>query len=428
MDTLTNDMQKQPENVLRRSRRFPGRHFLLGRHFTLLWSGQTVSAFGSYITVLGLPLAALLLLHASPAQMGLLTALGALPGLLAGLFIGVCVDRLPRRPVLIFTDLARALLLALIPLLVLTSSLNLLWLYTIAVLVGLLTVGFEVASMAFLPVLLPPDELTRGNSRLGISSSLAEIGGPPMAGLLVQWLSAPFAILLDGISFLFSALCVSLIHVSERSRGISARQGHLWREMREGLVALFGNRILRATATYTCSHYFFGGSFAALYLLYTFQLVKDNLFLYSAAVAFGGLGALLGSFGADFCARRFGYGRTLLNSALIFGLLALCTPLAMGPDPLIFVILVLPQLIGDAGFAVYSVNEISLRQQLVPEHLLGRVNACMHILSNGVMPIGALLAGLLSERIGIRLTLLIGAIGILLSTTWLFFSPLRRLR
>lgn len=403
------------------------RRFFIHRHFALLWTGSTVSSFGSYITSIGLPLAALLLLHATPAQMGLLVALGALPGLFAGLFIGVWVDRLPRRPLMLAADLARALLLALIPLSAAFGLLNLAEFYGVTVLAGLLTVCFEVASLSFVPTLLQPDELVTGNSRLGTSASLAEIAGPPMAGLLISLLTAPLAILLDALSFLFSALCVSLIRVPERPHARVERP-HFWREMREGLHVLWRNPILRALAAYICTQNFFGGAFAALYLLYTVQLFGQSPFAYSILVAFGGLGALAGSFCAGLCARRFGYGRTLVGSALFFGALSFCTPLAAGPLPVIFTFMAFPQLVGDSGFAIYSINEISLRQTLVPEHLLGRVNACMHILSNSIMPLGALLAGLLSEVIGVRLTLLIGSSGIFLAAAWLVFSPLWRWR
>lgn len=403
------------------------RRFLLHRHFALLWTGSTVSRFGSYITGIGLPIAALLLLHATPAQMGLLAALGALPGLFAGLFIGVWVDRLPRRPLMFAADIARALLLALIPLSATLGRLTLAELYIVAVLTGLLTVSFEIASLSFVPTLLQPDELVTGNSRLGTSDSLAEIAGPPVAGLLISLLTAPLAILLDALSFLFSAFCVSQIRVHER-RPAPAERSHLWREMSEGLSVLWRNPILRALAAYTCTFNLFGGVFAALYLLYTIQLFGRNAFAYGILVALGGVGALTGSFCASVCARRFGAGRSLVCSVLLVGLLSFCTPLAAGPLPVIFALMAFPQLVGDTGFAIYSINEISLRQTVVPEHLLGRVNACMHILSNSIMPIGALLAGLLSEVIGVRLTLLVGCGGIFLAAGWLVFSPLWRYR
>lgn len=404
------------------------RRLLLHRHFALLWTGSTVSKFGSYITGLGLPMMALLLLHATSAQVGLLAALGALPGLFAGLFIGVWVDRLPRRPIMLLTDLARAALLILIPLLAVSDLLNLDWLYIVAVSAGLLEVSFEIASLSFLPALLPPGELAVGNSRLGTSDSLAEIAGPPMAGVLISLLTAPVAMLLDALSFLFSALCIGLMRVPERPRTLSTGRTHIWREMGEGLAMLWRNPILRALAGYICTHNFFGGAYAALYLFYAFQLFGANPLAYSVLVALGGVGALAGSFCASYCARRFGAGRTLVCSALFFGWLSFCTPLAMGPWPLAFSLMAISQLVGDSGFAVYSINEVSLRQELVPTYLLGRVNACMHILAHSIMPLGALLAALLSAVIGVRLTLLVGSSGIFLAAGWLVFSPLWRYR
>ncbi len=433
MDTLTDKDTHALSNGKREQRRVNlliawSRGLLLNRRFALLWSGQTISAFGSYITALGLPIVALLVLHASNAQIGLLTALGALPGLLLGLLIGVWVDRLPRRPLMLLADLGRAALLALIPLLALLGLLQLTWLYIVAVLVGLLTVGFEVASLSLLPTLLPSDELAVGNSRLGTSSSLAEIAGPPLAGLLIQVLTAPVAILLDMLSFLFSAACIGLMRVDERPREVATERVQVWREIGEGLSLVWHKRRLRAMAGYICTHNFFGGAYAALYLVYVFKLFGASPFAFSILVALGGVGALVGSLGAGYCARRFGYGRALVGSALFFGVLSFLTPLAGGPLPLVFTLMALAQLVGDSGFAVYSINEISLRQELVPAHLLGRVNACMHILANSIMPLGALLAGLLSEVIGIRWTLLIGSSGIFLAVGWLIFSPLWRSR
>jgi predicted MFS family arabinose efflux permease len=427
MDTFTNETSalKTPEHNPRPSFLSRLRRLLIHRHFALLWTGQTVSTFGSYITSMGLPMVAWYMLHATTGQMGLLVALGALPGLLLGLFIGVWVDRLPRRPIMLAADLGRALLLVLIPLAAAFGLLHLALFYVVTVLAGLFTVGFEVASLSFLPTLLAPELLAVGNSRLGTSDSLAEIAGPPLAGLLIQLLTAPVAILLDALSFLFSALCVSQIRLPEAPRSASTQRPHLWREMREGLGVLARDPILRALAAYIGTQNFFGGFFAVLYLIYIFELCGANLLAYSMLVACGGIGAVVGSFCASWCVRRFGSGRALIGAALLAGTLSFCTPLATGPAPIVFALMALSQLIGDTGFAVYSINEISLRQRLVPGHLLGRVNACMHILSTGIMPLGALLAGAVSEMIGIRLTLLIGASGLFLACAWLLFSPLR---
>ena len=434
MDTLTDEPEEssEPKSLEgagsgRRSTLRQGlRHFFLDRHFALLWSAQTISSFGSHITGIGLPIAALLLLRATSAQMGLLTALAALPGLVAGLLIGIWVDRLPRRLVLIAMDLGRALLLALIPLLAAFGWLHLAWLYLITALAGLCTAAFEVASLAFLPTLLPPAKLPTGNSRLSTSESLAEIAGPPLAGLLIQLLTAPLAILLDALSFLCSALCIGLMRAPERARPAHVEHTHLWREMREGLEVFWNNPILRALGAYACTRTFFGGAFAALYLIYVVQLFGASSLAYGILVACGGVGALIGSLGANWWTRRATPGRTLIVSALLFALLSFCTPLASGPMPFAFALMAFSQLFGDAGFAIYSIYEISLRQTIVPKRLLGRVNACMHMLSEGAMPLGALLAGLLSEFIGIRLTLLVGSGGMLLACAWLLFSPLHR--
>lgn len=428
MHTYPKDAHQQNTVQIRRATIYHhSKRLLLTRPFALLWTGSTVSTFGSYITGMGLPIVALVLLHATPLQMGILAACGALPGLLLGLVIGVWVDRWPRRPLMLLADLGRAGLLTLVPLLALLGLLHLFWLYIITILMSLLTVTFEVASLSFLPTLLSPDKLATGNSRLGTSSALAEVAGPPIAGLLIQILTVPVAILLDILSFLCSAFCLGLMHVPERpSPSATPTPVSLWHEMRAGLSALVHHPLLRATAGYTCTCNFFGGTYAALYLVYTFQLFGANPVAYSVLVALGGVGALAGSLGAGYCARRWGTGKTLVGAALLFGVLSFGTPLATGPSPLVFTCLALAQFVGDTGLAIYSINEISLRQEIVPTHLLGRVNACMHILENASMPLGALLAGLLSEALGLRGTLFIGSCGILLATGWLLLSPMWR--
>lgn len=401
------------------------RTFFLHGSFALVWTGQTISLFGSAISDLGLPLIAVLLLQATPAQLGLLTALGALPGIGMALLIGVWVDRWPRRTLLLIADLGRAVLLALIPLLAATGLLQFAWLAGIAALGSLGAVSFEVASLSFLPSLLPVEDLVTGNSRLATSSSLAEIAGPPMAAVLIGWLGAPLAILLDACSFLCSALCLALIRLPAvpalQVKHISTR-----RQVSEGLHALLGDPRLRALAIYTSLRTFFGGTFAALYLIYTFRLF--GALGCGLLVACGGLGAFVGSWLAPWCTRRLGGGRTLIAATLLFGVLACVTPLAGGPPPLAFGLLALSQLVGDTGFSIYTISEISLRQQLVPQALLGRVNASLHMLSNGALPPGALLAGLLAGLIGIRLTLLVGACGMVLAVACLLGSPLRHTR
>jgi len=402
------------------------RSFFINRNFGLLWSGQTISEFGSRITREGIPLAANLVLRATPVQMGLLAATGALPVLLVSLFAGVWVDRLRRRPLLIVADLSRAALLLSIPLAAVLGLLRIEQLYLVAALVGILTVLFGVANQSFLPGLVARELIVEANSKLSASSSLAEIGGPTLAGVLVQAITAPLAILFDALSFLVSALCAGFIHVPEAQPSPARKRQNLWREMQTGLHLLLGNPVLRAITLSTGTNNFFGGAFAALYGLFLIRELAVTPALYGVLVTFGGIGAFVGAFAASRFVRRVGLGRTLIGAMLLSGAAALLTPLAGGPRFVIIAMLMMSQLVGDFGREIYFINAVSLRQSIVPDHLLGRANASAQFLTEGIWPLGAILAGLLSETIGMRYTLLIGAgLGFLLSSAWLLFSPLR---
>jgi MFS family permease len=404
------------------------RSFFINRNFGLLWGGQTISEFGSRITREGIPLAANLVLRATPVQMGLLAATGALPVLLVSLLAGVWVDRLRRRPLLIVADLARAVMLLSIPLAAVLGLLRIEQLYLVAALVGVLTVLFEVANQSFLPGLVAHEQIVEANSKLSASSSLAEIGGPALAGVLVQAITAPLAILFDALSFLVSALFAGFIHVPEAQPSLAQERQNLWREIQTGLRLLLGNPVLRAITLSTGTSNFFGGAFAALYGLFLIRELAVTPALYGVLVTFGGIGAFVGAFAASRFVRRIGLGRTLIGAMLLDGAASLLTPLAGGSHIVIIAMLITSQLVGDFGSEVYSINAVSLRQSIIPNHLLGRVNASAQFLTNGIWPLGAILAGLLSETIGMRYTLLIGAgLGFLFSSAWLLFSPLRGL-
>ena len=396
-------------------------HVFINRAFGLLWSGQTISTLGSHITDTGIPLLAILVLGAQPVQVGLLVALSALPSLLLGLLIGVWVDRLARRPLMILTDIMRALLLFSLPIAALSGHLQMAQLYLVAILLSCCTIGFNTAYQAFLPQIIASDQLIEGNSKLGISSSLAEIGGPPLAGTLIQLLSAPLAMLFDGLSFLCSALSIGLLRPHEIQSIVPAEhvQESIWREMHEGLVALFGHPLLRTLAIYSTVRTFFGGSFAALYIIFIVRELRIAPAYYGILIALGGVGALIGASIMPALTRRFGPKRTLVGGALLQGLLAPLTPLVSDPMALMFAILGLSQLIGDIGFEIHALNEISLRQSSLPSSVQGRVNAVIGFLVDGVAPLGTLLAGIVSQYIGIRMTLLCGACGMLLIAVWL---------
>jgi len=407
------------------------RHFTgLWRHpdFMKLWIGQTISAVGSRITREGLPLTALLILSATPAQLGILTALGSLPVLFLSLIAGVWVDRLRRRPILIAADVGRFVLLLTIPAAALTGHLSMELLYVVAVLAAAMTLFFDVAYESVLPALVQPENVLEGNSKLATTESLAEIGGPALAGALIQLITAPLAICLDALSFLISGVSVALIRAPEPAPNPRVDGQTIWHEISEGLRVIAHNPVLRTLAIGMGVRGFFGNFFGTLYSLYAIRELGLSPAVLGVLIGMGGVGALIGSLLAARLPRRFGLGRTMTAMLLISSLINGLIPLASGPTLLSAGMLMLAQLIGDAAMVVFLINELSLRQVIVPDRLLGRVNASVGFLARGIAPVGALMAGLLADQIGARPTLWIAVIGILLTSLWMLASPVRQLQ
>lgn len=403
----------------------------LWRHpdFVKLWTGQTVSKFGSHITGVALPLTAVLTLAATPAQMGVLAALGSLPVLLIGLPAGAWVDRLRRRPLLIAADVGRAILLLSIPIAALLRSLRIEQLYLVALLTGALTVIFDVADPAFLPAIVPPEQLVEGNSRLGASDALAEIAGPTLAGGLVQVLSAPFAIAIDAATFIVSALCLGAIHAREPQPMKQVKRQSIGSEIVEGLRMVLRQPLLRALAGTMATFTFFGNFIGTLYTIYILRVLHVPPAVVGTLIGLGGVGAFVGALLAELLVRHFGLGRMLIAAMTFYGCTGLTIPLAGGPMFVAVGMLAAGQLIGDIAIAVYLINDVSLRQSIIPSSLLGRANASMQVLERGIGPLGALLAGILggSALLGMRGTILIGVLGVIVSSLWLVFSPVRAL-
>lgn len=395
--------------------------------FVKLWTGRTVSSFGSYISGTAIPLAALLALHASAADMGFLTALGAAPVLLVGLLAGVWVDRLPRRPLLIAADLGRAVLLLSIPLAFALGRLTLAQLYVVVFLAGALTVLADVGFQAFLPSIVAPAQLVEGNSRLSSSDSLAEIGGPSIAGVLVQWIGAPLAVLVDAVSFLVSAVSLRLIRSPIQPAPEAARES-LLRDAATGVWLILRDPVLRALAGCMGTFNFFGYFIGSLYTLFAIRDLRLPPAAVGTLVGLGGVSALAGSLLAGRAVRHFGLGRTLVVAFLCHGLVGVLIPLAAGPPLVAFVLMALPQLLGDGFLAVYFITQASVQQQTIPNEMLGRATASIRVLESGMGPLGALLAGLLATFTSTRLTLAVGVLGGIAATLWLVFSPLRATR
>lgn len=397
-------------------------------NFMKLWVGQTISLLGSQITPLALPLTAVLILHASPFQLGLLGAAQFAPFLLVSLFAGVWVDRLRRRPILIFSNFASALLLGSIPLVALLQVLQIEYLYLVGFLTGISTVFFQVAYQTYLPFLVGRDYIVEGNSKLEISNSIAALAGPGLAGGLVQLITAPFAILFDAISFLVAAVTLIFIRKPEPPiEQIEARRS-IWKDISYGMRLLLTNPLLRSIAGCTGTANFFGSMTRALFVAYAVQTLSIEPALLGIILAVGSGGPLLGVLLLKPVTQRFGLGATIVGAKLVGDLGGLLTPLAGGPLPLAAFMLIVAQFVGGLSGPLYSVNAISLRQALIPTNLQGRVNASNRFIVWGTIPLGSFIGGILGQLLGLRLTITIAALGIVTSFLWVYFSPVVKLK
>ena len=401
----------------------------LWRHpdFLKLWAGQTISTFGSLVSRFALPVTAILILRATPLQITLLSVAELAPGLLVSFFAGAWVDRLRRRPILIAADLGRAVLLGTIPGAALLGILHIEQLYLVALAVSILTVFFDVAYRSYLPSLVRREEVLEGNSKLQASNSVAEVAGFGLAGVLVQALTAPVAILTDALSFLVSAFSVVIIRKPEPPSAPAGEQANAWREIGQGIRLLLGNPVLRAIAATTGTFNLFRSLFGVVIMLYFIRELHLEPVVMGPLFALGGVSAFFGAVLAGWFTRRWGVGRTLIGGLLLGGFLSLLIPLAGGPLLLVLVLLAIPQLFGDGADTIYEINQLSLTQTMIPDRLQGRMNASIRFIEWTAMLLGLLVGGLLGQTVGLRATLLVGAIGGLLSALWLVFSPVRKL-
>ncbi|GAC1534459.1 MAG: MFS transporter [Herpetosiphon sp.] len=395
------------------------------RDFMRLWIGQTVSDFGSLLGAL--QFTALLVLHASAWQMGLLGAATTLPVLLAGLQAGVWIDRLRRRPLMIAADLGRALLLCTIPIAALSGVLRMPYLYIVAFLVGLMNVVFNVAYQSLLPTIVGRERLIEGNSKLNTSNNLAEITGNGVGGFLAQLLGAPLLLVVDAATFLVSALSLSQIRTAESPISDGTARHHLWRESLTGLSAIRRQPVLRVLVGTSALHIFFGGFWGAVYGLFIIRTLQLGPAVLGVAVGSGGIGALFGSAIARSVVRRFGWGRTLIGAAIFSVPFAALTPLAGGSVIATTSMVLASQIIGDTGHSIAAITELSLLQSLTPDHLLGRVNASLHWLLGIAGLAGLLVGGLSGEIIGPRATIMLAVLGQIPPILWMIYSPLRSL-
>ncbi|MCC6314872.1 MAG: MFS transporter [Thermomicrobiales bacterium] len=401
----------------------------LGRHpgFLLFWGADAISQIGSQISALALPLIAVTMLQSSPFEVGLLAALGWTPFVVVGLFAGVWVDRLRRRPVMIAADLCRSVALAIVPVAALLGALRIETLYVAALITGTLTVFFDVAYVSYLPTLIDRRQLVEGNSRIEATASAAQIIGPGLGGVLVRLIGGPLATLVDAVSFLASAALLWSIEKPEPVPSAVARPD-LRREIGEGFAMLRASRVLQALALSAATVSFAGFLFLSVYILFMSRDLGLDAGAIGLVLATGGLGALAGTLAAAPARARFGIGPTIVGALCLFGLTGLLAPLAVFFPRHALPMVVAAEFLQWMMIVIHDINAVSLRQAIVPDRLAGRVTVSVRLLSWGMRPLGSFLGGVLGGTIGLAGTLVVGEFGMLLAFVWLLFSPIRSLR
>src|SRR6476469_7725685 len=373
------------------------------RTFVALWSAGTISIFGSLITRTALPWAAILVLDAGALDVAALRGVEQVAALIFGLVAGAWVDRLRRRPIMIWADIGRAILLASIPVAFLANALGMLQLVVVAFLAAVLSTVFDVAERAYLPTVVPREQLVGANSAITASGSVAEFTSFGLGGFLINVLKAPIAIAVDAASFVVSALLLSRIRSEEPPPKPAQDREPVLREIREGLRITAGSPVLRALALAHGGTHILWGVFGTAYLLYA----KEELDLDPAATgliaAVGGIGSLLGSVAVPWAVRRFGVGRTILGGMLLFTFGNLLIPLAPAHAALLGAgFLVAQQRIGGSGGTVYEIVETSLVQSSVDNRVIGRVNASFFTFTTLMTLAGVIIGGVVAESLGLR--------------------------
>ncbi len=398
------------------------------RDFLKLWTGQSISELGSQVSQLAIPWLAAVELHASPLAFSLLGVLGFLPFILFALPAGVWVDRLRRRQILIVGDAARAVLLALIPILWAAGLLQIWHLLVLEFVIGIFTVFFDVAYQSYLPALIEREHLIDGNSKLQLTVSIAQIGGPTLSGTLIAAITAPYAIVVDAVSFAISSVFMTgMKHRENLPRQDAAEpRPHMWPQVKEGLAWVVGNRNLRAIAGCTGTSNFCSGLMFSIVILYMVRVLHLSAIPASAVFAVGSAGSIAGALLANRLGKKFGVGSAIVFMAVIFSFGGLAYPLAPKSFPL--PVLMAGQVLFGFSAVAYNILQVSYRQAITPERLQGRMNAAMRWIVWGTIPLGTLAGGALAQATSLHTALWVGAVLGTPTFLWVLLSPLRSIR
>lgn len=394
--------------------------------FVKLWTGETISLIGTQITQFTLPLIAVLTLHASVSEVGLLNASRSAPVVAVILFAGVWVDRYRRRPILIGCALGCGVLIGLIPLASSLGVLSMGLMYVVCVLTGVLSVVSEVGVFSYVPSLVERRHLAATNSRLQTSLSLAMVAGPGLAGVLVGMITAPTTLTADAISYFCCA--VALIAIRRREPAPAAQHQSVRSSIAEGVRAVFGSAVLRNLLIQSGTFNLFQSGLITVLVVYAIKdllLTPFQLGVVLGAIAVGGV---FGSMSANRIREKIGLGRTMAAGITAGTMCPLFLLIPRGSSFVSLAILSTVEFVYGFGVLMFNVNATTLRQSVTPDRLLGRVNASYRLAVLGTLPIGAALSGFLAQAVGLRSAMVIIACLITTPILWVAFSPAYRLK
>lgn len=403
-----------------------GAKLLHHKEFVRFWAADAVSLVGTAITTLALRAVAVLTLGASATEAGMLEAARWLPYLLFGLVAGALVDRRRRRPVLIGTDLARAAVLALIPLAAFTGTLSMPSLIGLVVVFGTLSLFYDAAHQSFLPLLVPTERLTEANARLEQTRAGAQAVGPLVAGGLVKLIGGPLAVLVDAVSYLVSGLVLATLRTPERPVEAPPKRD-LRGEVREGLRWVYRHEVLRPLAIGSHAWFLFISTAGAAYTMLVLDELRFDAFQYGVTFAVGGVGGLIGASLSGRVGRRFGVGPVIVAARWLtpvgYALAPLATSSTTG-----FVLLCSAQFVFFLSAILDAPVEMAYRQSITPDRLMGRMNATMRSVNRAMIVFGALTGGVLADVLGNRPALWTAVVGLVGTAGWMTCSAVRRAR
>jgi MFS family permease len=384
--------------------------------FLRLWAAQTVSAFGFRITRTGLPIVAVTTLDQPEVVVSILMALQIAPGLLVGLFAGGWIDRTRKRRILIAADLIRAAAIASLTLAWALGALSMGHVIATGAVVGAASALFQITDNTYLPSLIGRSQLAEGNAKIESTEAIAEITGPAAAGYLIRLLGAPLAIVINAATYVWSAILLGRIRTAELPPADDGEPRRISEDLRIGFREVFRHPIVRPIVLSHMVWSISGGFFLALYTLFCLRELRLSEGTFGVIIGMGGVGSLAGALISRALVRRLGLGHTLLVTSMLSLACAVFIPLAGSPAvtggsfALIIGFLVAHQLLSD-GFAVaFVIQAVTLRQTVLPRETLGRANAAVHVVTSGLLPVAAVIAGVIAEIAGTRFAVWVGVI------------------